>query len=150
MPNRHVHLPVGAMSGAAYATYHAWGQPGPYVLAEAAGGLVGGIGAGLLPDWIDTPCSPHDRAQAHSMSITGTVGYYMNQQLPQWQSNLRAEAQRYAQLRVASTSVLPQIGYGALELIFRFLSGLLAGLLAGYASHLVLDSLTPSSLPVLC
>jgi len=150
MPNREVHLPVGAMSGAAYATYHAWGQPGPYVLAEAAGGLVGGIGGGLLPDWIDAPCSPRHRAEAHSMSITGTVGYYMNQQLPQWQTNLRAEAQRYAQLRGASATVLPQIGYCALELIFRFLSGLLAGLLAGYASHLALDSLTPSSLPVLC
>jgi LexA-binding, inner membrane-associated putative hydrolase len=150
MPNRDVHLPVGAVSGAAYAAYHAWGQPGPYVLAEAAGGLVGGIGGGLLPDSIDTPCSPRHRAEAHSMSITGTVGYYMNQQLPQWQANLRAEAQRYAQLRAASTSVLPQIGYSALELIFRFLSGLLAGLLAGYASHLALDSLTPSSLPILC
>lgn len=48
------------------------------------------------------------RAAAHSMIITGTVGYYMNQQLPQWQANLRAEAQRYAQLRAASTLVLPQ------------------------------------------
>jgi hypothetical protein len=84
------------------------------------------------------------------MSITGTIGYYMSQQLPQWQANLRAEAQRYAQLRAASTSMLPQIGYRALELIFRFLSGLLAGLLAGYASHLASDSLAPSSLPVLC
>ena len=150
MPNRDVHLRVGAVSGVAYAAYHAWGQPGPYIWAEAAGGLVGGIGGGLLPDWIDTPCSPRHRAEAHSMSITGTVGYYMNEQLPQWQANLRAEAQRYAQLRAASTSVLPQIEYGALELIFRFLSGLLAGLLAGYASHLALDSLTPSSLPILC
>lgn len=29
MPNRDVHLPLGALSGAAYATHHAWGQPGP-------------------------------------------------------------------------------------------------------------------------
>src|SRR6266576_2191908 len=91
MPNRDVHLRVGSVSGAAYATYHAWGQPGPYVLAEAAGGLVGGIGGGLFPDWIDTPCSPRHRVEAHSMSITGTVGYFMNQQLPQWQANLRPE-----------------------------------------------------------
>ena len=49
MPNRDVHLPVGAVFGVAYATYHAWGQPGPYVLAEAAGGLVGGIGEGCSP-----------------------------------------------------------------------------------------------------
>lgn len=150
MPNRDVHLPFGAVSGAAYATYHAWGQPGPYIWAEATGGLVGGIGGGLLPDWIDTPCSPRHRAEAHSMSITGTLGYYMNDQLPKWQACLRNEAQRYAQLRDATTSLLPQVGYGALEFIMRFLAGLLAGLLAGYASHLALDSLTPSSLPILC
>jgi len=45
------------------------------MVAEAAGGMVGGIGGGLLPDWIDTPCSPRHRDEAHSMSITGTVGY---------------------------------------------------------------------------
>jgi hypothetical protein len=150
MPNRDVHLPVGAASGAAYAAYHAWVQPGPYIFAEAAGGLVGGIGGGLLTDWIDTPCSPRHRAEAHRMSITGTLVYFMNDQLPNWQARLRNEAQRYAQLREAAPSLLPQIGYGALEFIMRFLAGLLAGLLAGYASHLALDSLTPSSLPILC
>lgn len=150
MPNGDVHFRAGAVSGAAYATYHAWGQPGPYILAEAAGGLVGGIGGGLLPDWIDTPCSPRHRAEAHSMSITGTVGYFMNEQLPNWQASLRNEAQRCTQLREAAPFFLPQIGHGALEYILRFLAGLLAGLLAGYASHLALDSLTPSSLPILC
>src|SRR5882724_1780597 len=150
MPNRDVHLRVGAVSGAAYATYHAWGQPSPCVLAEAAGGFVGGIGGGLLPDWIDTPCSPRHRAEAHSMSITGTVGYFMNEQLPNWQASLRNEAQRYAQLRDGAPALLLQIGYGTIEFILRFLTGLLAGLLAGYASHLALDSLTPSSLPVFC
>src|SRR6266568_3964936 len=73
----------------------------------------------------------------------------MNHQLPQWQANLRTEAQRYAQLRAASPALLPTIGYAVLEFILRFLSGLPAGLLAGYASHLALDSLTPSSLPIL-
>jgi len=150
MPNRDVHLPVGAVSGAAYATYHVWGQEGPYVFAEAVGGFVGGMGGGLLPDWIDTPDSPCHRAEAHSVGITGTVGYFVSQQLPTWQTSLRNEAQRYAQLREAAPSFLPQIGYGALEFIMRFLSGLLAGLLGGYASHLALDSLTPSSLPILC
>ena len=78
------------------------------------------------------------------------MGYFMKEQLPTWQAGLRDQAQRYAQLREASPPFLPQIGYGALEFLFRFLAGLLAGLLAGYASHLALDSLTPSSLPILC
>jgi hypothetical protein len=56
MPNRDVHLPIGAVSRVAYAGYLAWGQPAPHLLAEAAGGLLGGIGGGLVPDWwIDTP-----------------------------------------------------------------------------------------------
>jgi hypothetical protein len=84
------------------------------------------------------------------MSITGTVGYFLNQQLPEWQANLRTRGQNYAQLRAASPSLVPQTGYGILELLCYFLSGALAGLLAGYASHLALDSLTPSSLPILC
>ena len=103
MPNRALHLRVGAVSGAAYATCQAWGQPGPYVFAEAAGGLVGGMGGGLLPDWIDTPCSPRHRAEAHSMSITGTVGYFVGEQLPTLASRsprggttLRAVTRRFA------------------------------------------------------
>lgn len=146
MPNRDVHLRLGVVSGAAYAIYHALGQPGPYVLAEAAGGLVGGIGGGLLPDWIDTPCSPRHRAEAHSMS------HRHGRHSPEPAASPMAveSSCRGATLRAASTLMLPQVGYGALELIFRFLSGLLAGLLAGYASHLALDSLTPSSLPILC
>jgi len=141
MPNRDLHLPAGAVAGVAHASYRAWGQPGPHLLAEATGGLVGGI---------DTPCSLRHRGEAHSMGITGTLGYFVNSQLPAWQESLRNEAQHYVQLRAASPFVLPQIAYGVLELILRFLAGGLAGLLAGYASHLALDSLTPSALPILC
>lgn len=150
MPNRDVHFRAGAVAGSAYAAYHAWGEPGPYLFAETAGGLIGGIGGGLLPDWIDTPCSPHHRAEAHSMSLTGTLGYFINEQLPDWQAALRDKAEHYAHLRASSPSLLPQVGYGILEFLFHFLAGLLPGFLAGYASHLALDSLTPSSLPVLC
>jgi hypothetical protein len=125
------------------------GPVGPYVLA-GFGRLVGGIGERLFSDWIDAPCSPRHRAEAHSMSITGTVGYFMNQQLPQPQANLRAETQRYTQLGAASPALLPTIECAVLEFLLRFLSGLLAGLHAGYAWHLALDSLTPSSLPIRC
>lgn len=150
MPSRHVHRQAGAVAGVAYAGYLAWDQPGPHMYAEAAGGLLGGIGGGLLPDCIDAPSCPRHRAEAHSVSITGVVGSVFNDQLPGWQGALRDNAHRYARLRAASPSLLPQIGYGLLEFFFHFLAGALAGLLAGYVSHLALDSLTPSSLPILC
>lgn len=150
MPNRDIHLYAGAAAGTLYSGYLAWGQPQRHILAETIGGTVGGIGGGLLPDWIDTPCSPHHRAEAHSLSLTGTLGYVIKDQLPAWQDSLRRNAEYYSQVRAASPALLSQIGYGILEFLFRFLAGALAGLLAGYASHLALDSLTPSSLPILC
>jgi LexA-binding, inner membrane-associated putative hydrolase len=150
MPNRDVHAPVGAAAGVAYAGYRAWGQPGPYILAETTGGLIGGAVGGLIPDWIDKPCSPRHRAEAHSMSITGTAGYVLNNQLPAWQASLRHKAQQYAELRSATPAPLLQLGYGILEFLLRLLAGFLAGVLSGYASHLALDSLTPSALPILC
>ena len=113
------------------------------------GGVVGGVAGGALPDAIDVPTCPRHRSAANSMGITGTVGYFLNEQLPDWQVR-RNRGQHYAQLRDASPALLPQIGYGILEFLCYLLSGVLAGLLAGYASHLALDSLTPSSLPVLC
>jgi hypothetical protein len=150
MPNRYVHGPVGAVAGTAYAAHLAWGQPRSYLIAEAGGGLVGGIVGGLVPDWIDVPNSPRHRAEAHSLSITGTVGYLLVDKLPDWQASLRANAQHLAGLRAASPAPLPQIGYGLLKLLFLVLSGFLAGVVAGYGSHLALDSLTPSSLPIFC
>lgn len=150
MPNRDVHIPVGGVSGGAYAAYRAWGLSGPQLLVETAAGVIGGFGGGMLPDAIDAPLCPRHRAAAHSVSVTGAFGYLLNQGLPEWQESLRNQGQHYGHLRAASTSVVPQIGYGLLELLCYFLSGALAGLLAGYASHLALDSLTPSSLPILC
>jgi len=150
MPNREVHVRVGGVTGAGFATYLAWGQPGSHVLAEAVGGIAGGIGGGLLPDCVDTPYSPRHRAEAHSRSISGALGYFVSDQLPVWQASLRKQAEYYAQMRAVASDLLSQIGYGILEFLFRFLAGAFAGLLAGYASHLALDFLTPACLPVLC
>jgi hypothetical protein len=47
-------------------------------------------------------------------------------------------------------SPLGQLFYWLLELACRFAAGVLAGFLGGYASHLVLDAFTPSSLPLVC
>jgi hypothetical protein len=94
MPNCDVHGRVGAVVGGSYAAYRAWGQPGPHILTETAGGVLGGTIGGLLPDWIDAPTSPRHRAQAHSMAITGTLGYHMNEQIYSWQTWLRSQAKR--------------------------------------------------------
>jgi len=64
------------------------------------------------------------------------------------QTSSRAEADRYAMMRVRSSSPLEQFFLWLAECACRFLTGAIAGLLAGYASTLVLDAFTPRSLPL--
>jgi len=149
MPNHNVHWPVGTASGSAYALYMSYGQPTWHVVAETLGGALCGYAGGVLPDRIDTPDSPHHRAEAHSMAITGTAGWILKENLPEWQSQLRAQADRLAMMRAQTTSALHQFFFWLAEYFCRFLAGLIAGVLAGYASHLTFDFFTPISLPVL-
>lgn len=79
MPNRYVHGSVGTASGGLYAVYMSHGQPLSYVMAEAAGGAVGGYAGGVLPDRIDVATHPGHRADAHSMALTGTVGWMVRE-----------------------------------------------------------------------
>jgi hypothetical protein len=148
MPNRDVHVRVGAAAGGGYALYMSYGQPAWHVVAETAGGALGGIVGGVLPDWIDTPSSPWHRAEAHSMAITGFAGRLVSQHLPTWQAWLRSQAVHYSAMRAQSPSPVAQFWFWLLEWGCRLLAGALAGLMAGYASHLILDSLTPRSLPL--
>ena len=150
MPNRDIHWQAGAAAGGGYAAYLAWGQPTEDVVAETAGGLIGGVIGGLLPDWIDPPTGPGHRAEAHSIAISGTGGYYLGDLIPSWQSSLRCQAETYSQIRQASAEPLDWLWYGFLEFVCRLIAGAFAGVLAGYASHLALDFLTPASLPLLC
>lgn len=146
MPSHDVHWQVGTVSGGTYALYMSCGQPPWHVIAETAGGAAGGFVGGVLPDQIDTPDSPWHRAEAHSMAITGTAGWFLSQDLPEWQSQLRAQADRFAAMK--RESALHQFFYWLAEYFCRFLAGLIAGVLAGYASHLTLDFFTPMSLPL--
>jgi hypothetical protein len=74
----------------------------------------------------------------------------MNEQVLSWQIWLLSQAQDCADRQLFAASSFEQFWYALLEFLYRFASGALAGVLGGYASHLVLDSLTPACLPILC
>ena len=150
MPNRDVHFQVGAVAGGGYALYMSYSQSSWHIVAETIGGVFGGIAGGLLPDRIDTPSGPWHRAEAHSFAITGTFGRFLSEQLPNFQASLRSQADHYALMQTLSPSPLQQFFLWLVECACRFLAGALAGLLAGYASHLVMDAMTPRSLPLFC
>jgi hypothetical protein len=83
------------------------------------------------------------------MAITGTVGWIVRENLPEWQAALRRHADGFAALRTQTESPLLQALFWIAEYFCRFVAGLAAGVLAGYASHLTLDFFTPASLPVI-
>ncbi len=62
-----------------------------------------GSEAGSYP--IDIPCSSRHRAEAHSPSITDTVGYSVSDQLPALQASLGTKAQHCAQFRSGSSDL---------------------------------------------
>ena len=150
MPNRDVHSIAGAVGGAGYALYMAQEQPGWHMVVEMAGGVLGGIAGGRLPDHIGAPTSPRHRAEAHSVAITGVAGRLLSDHLRDWQNSLRRQAEHYAFMRGHSSLPLEQFFLWIAENTCRVLAGAIAGLLAGYASHLILDAFTPMSLPFIC
>jgi hypothetical protein len=66
-----------------------------------------------------------------------------------WQAQLRAEASRRASLRQPAVTSFERFWQVLVEILCRLGAGALAGLLAGYGSHVALDAFTPASLPLL-
>lgn len=84
--------------------------------------IAGGIGAffGKLPDLLEPATNPHHRQFCHSLLVLGAVGYGFKRAY-EWKPKDQIEA------------------------ILRMLALVAAG---GYISHLVLDAVTPRSLPL--
>ena len=73
----------------------------------------------------------------------------VRENLPEWQAALRSHADRLAAMRMQTETPLLQALFWIAKYFCRFVAGLAAGVLAGYASHLILDFFTPASLPVI-
>ena len=147
MPNGATHARVGAASGVAVAAYRARTAPMDQLIAEAVGGLIGGWVGGVLPDLLEPATSPNHRKLAHSAAAGGALTFA---RIAEWQATCRAAADAAA-IRALSHPLGSRDRERAQwdVLLWRLLAGVLVGLVAGYASHLVLDAGTPKGLPLL-
>lgn len=147
MPNRATHEVVGAASGAAFTLLRAGTSPTPQAASEVLGGTFGGWLGGLLPDVLEPATSPNHRELAHSLVAGGTLTFA---RLAEWQAKCRAEA-KCCEARAFAFALGSDARRSAeWEILgWRFLAGLLVGLVAGYASHLILDAGTAKGLPLL-
>jgi membrane-bound metal-dependent hydrolase YbcI (DUF457 family) len=101
----------------------------------------------MLPDWLEPASTPNHRDLAHSWLMLFAVS---QAKINAWQRDCHARAETYeAFARNPQMTAGWQLCYQILAWLNRFLAGFLAGLKAGYASHLTLDALTPFGLPLI-
>ena len=149
MPNRHVHRPVGAVVGGTTALMLADRQSAVTLALEVMGGALGGCLGAAMPDRIDPPTSPRHRSIGHGVFTAGTGLALTTTQLAKWQRDIRAFAHETAASAVQSTRPRDQAILAVLAALTYLLAGALGGAVAGYASHLTLDAMTPMGLPLL-
>lgn len=148
MPNKEIHRPIGAAAGGAYAWVRSGTDSVDHAVLEAVGGLVGGWLGAALPDWIDPPTCPNHRHYGHGLlTVAGTVAITAELILDV-QNRLRCKADLLARNRIYLTDDFARFINWVGELLLRLVVGILNGVTAGYISHLALDALTPSSLPL--
>lgn len=135
MPNRTVHIPAGVASGATFASVRAINERDEVIYARAIGGLIGGYFGAQMPDIIDPSTNgPNHRSLGHGILPNTCAAAYLHRPY----ENLR----RYLNVRAEEYTLIPST-------LMQCLIGVLDGFIAGYVSHLVLDSFTPKGLPLL-
>jgi hypothetical protein len=148
MPNRRVHQAIGAAAGAGYAACRVRSENASHDWAEVLGGTFGGILGGAMPDQIDPPVNPRHRSLGHGVIPSVAVVKLYYGRLDHIQARLRGNADEHTARAKSIENRGARFIHHVLSLIFRLLAGAAAGLLAGYVSHLALDALTPSGLPL--
>ena len=149
MANRRAHSIAGAAAGGTAAFLLARDQGAPLHLVEALGGVIGGVVGGRLPDLIEPALHPGHRSVAHALVPAGLAGATVAPRLRRAQQPVRQWADRCRARRDAATGTLEQLLWWLVEMACRLAAGAMAGVAAGYASHLLLDAGTPMGLPLL-
>jgi hypothetical protein len=145
MPNGKVHREWGGMTGVVCGAVAVSHDPSFYALAGWIGGGVGGVVGGSLPDLIDVPCHPNHRSLAHGVLPVGTA---VIKTVAWWKRQID-ECNRRAKVAEERWRQMGSTGFNWERAGWLFLAGLMAGFVGGYVSHLVLDSSSKKSLPLL-
>ncbi len=147
--NGHAHKQVGGPTGAVAAFALARKQTPAARIVETFGGYVGGVVGARLPDIIDPPTCPHHRSIGHGIVPVGLASRACLDRIPAWQEQLRRSAEEHSVAAAQTTDVWERLLHSLLELLCRVGAGMLAGIPAGYLSHLALDATTPAGLPLI-
>jgi len=143
------HRIVGGVAGGVAAAIAAGDRSPAEILVEALGGIAGGILGAMLPDELEPAIHSWHRSIMHSCSAAYVGAATLPALVAEWQAHCRNQATHHDRAASSASVQSDRIWHLGCALLWRLLSGLLLGLVVGYASHLVLDAATPRSLPLL-
>jgi membrane-bound metal-dependent hydrolase YbcI (DUF457 family) len=150
MPNGRTHRAVGTACGVLTAAVRARPEDGESNLLVMMGSGVGAYITARWPDLLEPATCPRHRQVAHSVAVGGGLLSYAVRAVPGWEAHWRSVAVEARNTRLQpGTAPSDQLLLLAIELVAWLLVGVLAGMAAGYVSHLVLDGCTPAGLPLL-
>jgi len=142
MADGKTHKAIGAAAGTVASLIYNGQKGNPDLsLIYAAGGLLGGILGGKLPDIIDRPDTPNHRSFGHSVALVGISAWTEKETVIF--RNILAELQ-------VNAEELDSKGEKFLAGCCHFIAAFMIGIVAGYGSHLALDMFGKKGLPLLC
>jgi membrane-bound metal-dependent hydrolase YbcI (DUF457 family) len=145
------HRAVGAGSGFAVAFVRADGQETWKQIAEGGGGALGGYFGAGLPDVLEPAIHSWHRNGCHSVAAGTGVVLGARKAISDWERKCRELANGYeAKGRASGSGEFQKLLCLLAEIILRVAAGLLSGAATGYASHLLLDLVTPRGIPLIC
>jgi membrane-bound metal-dependent hydrolase YbcI (DUF457 family) len=117
-------------------------------LAEVCGWFAGGVLGAKVPDILEPAFCPNHRRFCHSgCAFVLNVAAVQSHSLQQAVKRMVAVADHYHALAISDSANAASHKFSAY--LLEFTSGVLPGLVGGYASHLILDSTTASGLPLI-
>lgn len=153
MPDKKTHLGIGALVGVGVGVYIARDRRDWPVVARILGAMLGSMAGAALPDALEPALHSWHRGSFHSWgALLGTSGVTLAPPvaLPRWMREREAAAERSRLEREALPAGHPdRPGLWLAEMFEHILVAAVPGLLAGYASHLILDATSPRGLPPL-
>jgi len=147
VPNGKTHAVVGTASGgvAAFCLALRDGNGSPVV--ESIGGAIGGYVGGKLPDLLEpSRGNPRHRSHCHSWAALGLNAGAAAKWLEEIQPDLRVRAHQHKERSARADGWPGAAWHWVLHALIMLASGLVAGLMAGVASHLVMDAGTRAGL----
>jgi hypothetical protein len=151
MPDRRTHLGAGVLVGFGVGLYLTRNHEGWPALARILGAVLASAAGATLPDALEPALHSWHRRSFHSWgALAGTAGVTLGPPLAvrQWIAEREAAAERWrSQREVLPVDHPEQATLWLAEMLEHFLIAAALGLVAGYASHLVLDAASPRGLP---